>query len=315
MALDTAISKKNVPIARFLIEKGADFKTTTALTSAVIADSLELTRLFKDKGVDVNERGADGRTPLMYAVAGEPGIVKYLIAKGADVNAKDNEGKTALMAAVDSFEDSKLQIVKLLLANRADCNSANDKGETALIMAAKRGETETVRALLGKGSDVAAIDKQGKTAWAYAFQGGHAAVTGLLEKKGSPKAYDGVTWEGNSSDQKEEFVKVVGTKEEWAGLWKRAFGKPAPDMDFEHYAVACVFLGHSASWLYSIEIGKPQVRDNRLVISYGLIDVILELRLSGPFRAGGQYRMMVFEKRQGLEMMLEDSTDHRRRGM
>ncbi len=122
------------------------------------------------------------------------------------------EGKTALMAAVDSFDKAKLQTVKLLLANRADCNPANDKGETALIMAAQRGEAETVRILLGKGKQRRAQDKQGRTAWAYAFQGGHAAVTGLLEKKGSPKAYGGITWEGNSSDQKEEFVKVVGTK-------------------------------------------------------------------------------------------------------
>ncbi len=311
-ALDTAISNRHVAVARFLIENGADFKSTGALSSAVITGSVDMVKSLVEKGADVNEKGSDGRTPLIYAAAGEPGMVKYLIAQGADVNAKDNEGKTALMAAVESFEESKLQTVKLLLEHGADCNAVGDKGETALIMAAKWGDIETVQMLLEKGSNVAAQDEQSKTAWTYAFEGAHSAVTGLLEKKGSPKAYDGVTWEGNSSNQEEEFIKVVGTKQEWANLWTRAFDKPAPDMDFEHYAVACVFLGHSASWLYSIELGKPDVRDNRLVIPYVLIDVML--RLSGPFRAGGQYRMTVFEKRQGLDMILENTTDHFRMG-
>ena len=310
--LNEAISKKHVAVARFLIENGADFKSSGMLSYAVGTGSEELVRLLKEKGADVNQRGWDGKTPLMYAAAGGSGIVKYLVAKGADVNIKDKEGKTALMAAVESFDESKLQTIKLLLGHHADCNAANDKGETALIIAAKRGDTETVRMLLEKGSALAAQDKQGKTAWTYAFEGAHSTVTGLLEKKGSPRAYNGVTWEGNSSNQKEEFIKVVGTKEEWAGLWKRAFDKTVPDMDFEHYAVACVFLGHSASWLYSIKLGKPQQRDNRLVISYGLIDVML--RLSGPFRAGGQYKMMVFEKKKGVEMILEDTTDHFRQG-
>lgn len=120
------------------------------------------------------------------------------------------------------------------------------------------------------------------------------------------KVYEGMQWKGHISDQKEEFIKVVVDKKEWDELWRRAFDKSAPEVDFENYAVACVFLGHSADWLYSIGFGKPYERDNLLVIPYGLADIILEL--SGPFKASGQYHMKVFPKRKGYEMILEDSS-------
>lgn len=313
MPLDTAIGEKHLVITRFLIENGADFKSTTALTSAVIAGSREIADLLIAKGADINERGADGKTPLIYAVAADTGIVRALVAKGADVNARDNEGQTAVLAAIKSFSPSKPQTVQFLLEKGADPNAADDKGETPLIAAARQGDVPLVRVLLENGCDVSAQDKQGQTAWSHAFQAGHGAVIKILETKGSPPSYAGVTWEGNSSNQVEAFIKVVTTPDEWAQLWTRAFAKPAPDVDFKHHAVACVFLGHSASWLYSIHLGQPQLRDNRMVISYVLVDVML--RLKGPFRAGGQYAMMVVKKSNDLEMVLENETEKMRRGM
>lgn len=112
-------------------------------------------------------------------------------------------------------------------------------------------------------------------------------------------------WEGHASQQKEKFVKVVVTQEEWAALWKRAFDEPAPDLDFERYAVACIFLGHSAPWLFSISIGKPYVLENTMVIPYGMAEMILEL--VRPFKASGQYSMKVFEKTQGYNYELEET--------
>ncbi len=125
------------------------------------------------------------------------------------------------------------------------------------------------------------------------------------------KDYEGMEWEGYLSDQKEKFVKVVVKKVEWDELWKRAFDKPAPEVDFENYAVACVFLGHSADWLYNIGFDKPYERDNMLIIPFGLAEIIL--RLSGPFKASGQYHMKVFKKQKGVEMVLEDTSRYLRR--
>lgn len=122
----------------------------------------------------------------------------------------------------------------------------------------------------------------------------------------STQEYNSMECEGHLSDQKEKFVKAVVNKKEWDELWKRAFDKPAPELDFENYAVACVFLGHSADWLYHIGFDKPYERDNLLVIPFGLAEIILEL--SGPFKASGQYHIKVFKKRKGVEMILEDTS-------
>lgn len=112
-------------------------------------------------------------------------------------------------------------------------------------------------------------------------------------------------WNGYISNQKTEFIKVVESKEEWAELWKRAFDQSAPVINFEKNVVACVFLGHSADWLYSISFGKPFARDNLLVIPLGFAEIILEL--SGPFRASGQYSMKVFEKKEDVKIIMEET--------
>lgn len=110
-------------------------------------------------------------------------------------------------------------------------------------------------------------------------------------------------WEGNISSQSEELLIVITSKKEWAALWSRAFNRPAPEVDFNTYAIACVFLGYNARWLYDIHIGDPRESGNMLVIPYGLSEIML--RLSGPFRASGQYRMKGVQKNKGYEMMLE----------
>jgi hypothetical protein len=117
----------------------------------------------------------------------------------------------------------------------------------------------------------------------------------------------GTEWKGHISAQKERQVKVIADRMEWDALWGRAFDKQAPDIDFDHYAVACVFLGHNADWLYSIAFGEPHVRGIVTVIPYSLHQIVLELM--GPFRASGQYHMRVYNKSRGTEMILEDSAE------
>lgn len=113
----------------------------------------------------------------------------------------------------------------------------------------------------------------------------------------------GMVWKGSVSGEKEKFIKVVETPDEWTELWKRAFDQPGPAVDFKKYVVACVFLGHSANWLYAIHIGEPFRRGDTWVVSYELVKMILEL--SGPFKAGGQYHMKVLEKKKDAGMVLE----------
>jgi hypothetical protein len=136
----------------------------------------------------------------------------------------------------------------------------------------------------------------------------HAAM-GLTQpdKAESTVIYADMEWKGHISNQKERLVKVIAGKEEWDALWRRAFDQQAPDIDFYNYAVACVFLGHNADWLYSIGFDKPYVRGDITVIPYGLHKIVLELM--GPFKASGQYHMKVYKKSRGVELILEDSAE------
>ncbi|MDP2854741.1 MAG: ankyrin repeat domain-containing protein [Smithellaceae bacterium] len=304
-ALSKAIAAKNVRIVRTLIKNSGNFDRREALFSAVIAGDQEIVKLLLTKDMDVNMRGFASGTALMLAADGDIVLVKFLVEKGADVNIKDDEGETALMKAVKSFKESNLSCIKYFIDHGADLNAVSKKGETALILAVKRGNADMVKILVEKRAAASLKDKEGKSAWTYAVEGANPAIVSLLEKAGAVRDYLGMEWKGNVSKQKEAFIKVVETPKEWSELWLRAFEKPAPDMDFEKYVVACVFLGHEARWLYSIGFSGPERRDGKLVIAYSLHDVML--RLSGPFQAGGQYHMRVFEKSKDVPMILEEA--------
>jgi hypothetical protein len=123
-------------------------------------------------------------------------------------------------------------------------------------------------------------------------------------KKAAVADGPGMSWKGNMSSQKEPFIKVVQAPDDWHELWKRAFDQPAPAVDFGKYVAACVFLGHSADWLYAIHIGHPFRRGDSWVIPYGLVEMVLEL--AGPFKARGQYAIQIIEKKKDAPMMLEE---------
>lgn len=138
-------------------------------------------------------------------------------------------------------------------------------------------------------------DLQGETALIMAARSGNQEAV---------EGYGGMKWEGHASQQTKRLVKVVTDNDEWTALWRRAFDTKAPPIDFDNYAVACVFLGHEAEWLYSIAFGEPSLKDGRMAIPYWLGEIYLEL--AGPFKASGQYHMKVFKKKAGAEMILKE---------
>lgn len=109
-------------------------------------------------------------------------------------------------------------------------------------------------------------------------------------------------WEGNLSRQGQELYSFITDSTEWQSLWQSAFGVTAPEVDFNKYGIACVFLGFQANWLYSIEFGEPCMEGGLRVIPFDLMEIILELQV--PFRGSGQYRMKAFEKNNGFGMIV-----------
>ena len=129
----------------------------------------------------------------------------------------------------------------------------------------------------------------------------------LADKAGTSMKESGMEWKGHISGQKVRLVKVISDREGWEAIWLQAFRSRAPEIDFDKYAVACVFLGHKADWLYSISFGKPYVKGNVKIIPYSLHEMVLELM--GPFKPGGQYHMKAYRKSKGLELILKEPTD------
>ena len=143
-------------------------------------DLVALRTLTKDHGL--NEKDAEGQTPLMFAAAfGSVDAMKLLIANGADPKAVSDAGVTALhLAAGDARK------VRLLLEGGADVNKSSLIGRTPLLVASGTyGSIETVKLLLEKGADVNAQDANGLTPLVAAASVNDAAVVKLLVEKGA----------------------------------------------------------------------------------------------------------------------------------
>lgn len=78
-------------------------------------------------------------------------------------------------------------IERALLAKGADVNAKNKNDGTALMAAAKNGHNEVVQVLLSKGADVNAENKYGRTALMYATDWGHKEIVELLKKAGAKR--------------------------------------------------------------------------------------------------------------------------------
>jgi ankyrin repeat protein len=143
-------------------------------------DLVALRTLTKDHGL--NEKDAEGQTPLMFAAAfGSLDAMKLLTANGADAKAVSEAGVTALhLAAGDARK------VRLLLENGADVNKASLLGRTPLLVAAGTyGTIETVGLLLDRGAAVNGADATGLTPVIAASNVDDAAVVKLLIEKGA----------------------------------------------------------------------------------------------------------------------------------
>ena len=152
--------------------------TETPLRRAVQSRDLEeVKRILAQPGggggVDPNEQGEDGETPLHVACKGsrvKGEIVSVLLAAKADPDAKSRSGITPLhwVAVFDNSE-----IVPMLLAAGADQNvkvtqgPSPSSGKTALQIATDGGAAATVEALLvGAPADVSkAMIEKAKANW------------------------------------------------------------------------------------------------------------------------------------------------------
>jgi ankyrin repeat protein len=157
-ALLWAAHWNDLQTAELLIRAGAnpnaanDFRMTP-LVQACTNGSAKLVDLLLNAGADPNTPIGTGETPLMTcARAGNADAVRVLLVRGANVNAKEpNQNQTALMWAAAQRHPNVLQT---LIEAGADLQAHTKSGFTALHFAARAGDMESARTLLGAGVDV-----------------------------------------------------------------------------------------------------------------------------------------------------------------
>ena len=157
-ALLWAAHWSDLQTAQLLVRAGADANAAndfrmTPLSQACTNGSAELVDLLLKAGANPNTPIGTGETPLMTcARTGSADAVRMLLVRGANVNAKEPvQNQTAVMWAA---AENHPKVLQTLIEASADLQAHTKMGFTALHFAARAGDMESTRTLLGAGVDV-----------------------------------------------------------------------------------------------------------------------------------------------------------------
>ena len=209
-SLQKVAARGNVPVARLLLEKGADVEPRRAefpaLFKAAEAGHVGVVTELLEHGANPNVtvRLRFQQTPLFAACfRGHDKVVELLLEHKADVDIRDKEGRTPLLFMVAERDGAKwtMETLMLLLGRGGANREARDNtGRTPLLWAATNGNQHLVEALLNgtlgrKIANVSATNNRGRTALHLAAEDNlHAMVRLLLENKADPNAISDGGW-------------------------------------------------------------------------------------------------------------------------
>jgi ankyrin repeat protein len=164
----------------------------SAIHDAVNDNNLEaVTVLLDDDPTIINDRDADGMTPLsLAAINGNYDIAKELLERNADIHIGDLDNSQPIHLAAIS---GNIQIAELLLASGAGVNEQDNNGATPLGFAAGRRHIDMVRYLLERNADVGIRNTRGMTPLFYA---GTPEIAALILDSGADvnaRSNDGTT--------------------------------------------------------------------------------------------------------------------------
>jgi ankyrin repeat protein/L-ascorbate metabolism protein UlaG (beta-lactamase superfamily) len=187
--LHWAVQGGHLKLAKYLIAKGADFKTPrlegyALLHEAAGSQATEIVDLLLQKGIAVDLKTDFGATALHYAaMRGPAATVSLLIKRGADVNALSQNGWWPLDLAVAK---GRSEVVAILLNAGANANmTAKESQRSPLHIAAAKGYGKVSALLVEKGAIINAKDKAGRTPLFYSERYQHRNVAALLLEKGA----------------------------------------------------------------------------------------------------------------------------------
>lgn len=149
------------------------------LIECIVARATTIRLETECAGLNLNEVGIHGRTPLMVAAAeGFFAAVETLVRHGASVHATGDRQMTALHEASAS---GKAAIATYLLSLGAEVDAETTDGVTPLMCAAAWGNNAVARTLLDNGADWKRVDRTGATAADIAREKGEDDAAALIE--------------------------------------------------------------------------------------------------------------------------------------
>ncbi len=155
-----------------------------ALWKSLTNSNPQVCKLIIDAGANVNDKNAQGETPLIVAYTkGHAEIVSVLLASGADANAKNANGETLLQIEY-SKENPSIDVMKILLENCAIPDVKNTKGETLLQSecAKDRPNIDIIRFLIKGGANPNVKNNNGETPLSVICLKGNSGFLAILEE-------------------------------------------------------------------------------------------------------------------------------------
>jgi ankyrin repeat protein len=158
----------------------------TPLNAAVQGHQVDIVVRLLGLDIDPNKKVANGRTPLITAVAsGFDDLVGVLLDdERVDINAKDSLGRTAVYWAITMGDENSFDL--LLARPDMDLSCKTGLGYTLLINAAEMGHVGMVTELLARMSnldDLTRANFAGDTALSRAIEAGHPVVADLIRAR------------------------------------------------------------------------------------------------------------------------------------
>jgi len=164
-ALHYAVIGEHLDVVKLLIEKGADVNIPSMMGSpfhrAVFGGNMEMIRLLLGAGADIDAvMASSGWTPMhIAALSGWYEAAKILAENGCDLNIVDKRGATPLYYSVLTGNREAAKVAVLLLNSGAEFNKTMPDGSTPLLTAVKKGKEDAVMILLEKGADTGSMDR------------------------------------------------------------------------------------------------------------------------------------------------------------
>ena len=168
-----AIRANKVDIVEMLLDRGAEKSDVSFISFATIHENLRVIAMLLKKGLDINDGGDEGESPIVYALKNFK-IAKFLLENGANPAPVIHYRETDA-PLLESSRNEELKMVELLLThigNLDDICVKNKYNETALSVT---GYTDTknrekirekirkkIKQLVFNGVDATQYDKYGE---------------------------------------------------------------------------------------------------------------------------------------------------------